>query len=344
MGEQDLETLCRDRELRTGEIFGENAFYGMDGIVKRYAGLPADYSLKAIVPHGITLDSDFVSKAERTAPLPAVLCYPPFRAGAYRRKTGKWVVPSASPYLYLLEMMRQEESERDAGRRDSDNSRQGTLFFPAHSTHHITTDMDFEALADFLRDMDDRFQPVDVCLYWRDYNLGRDEPFARRGLRVVSAGHMFDPSFLYRFHRLCRRYRYAASNDIGSQLFYSVSSGCSFFLVGDVEEVNRRGRPEYLPANLLSQDEDIIEAIRRLFSRPVPETTKDQAEFVESVMGREYLLDPRSLREILQKAESMDRWGVWRGGPLPSFPRLNRLMGRFYPGNVYRSVKKRMAG
>lgn len=344
MDEQDLHTLCRDRELRTGEIFGENAFYGMDRIVKTYAGLPPGYPLKAIIPHGITLDSDFVSKAERTAPLPAVLCYPPFRADAYRRRTGKWVVPSASPYLYLLEMFRQEQKTGSAGERDGEGAREGTLFFPAHSTHHITTDMDFEALAEFLQGMEERFQPVDVCLYWRDYNLGRSEPFERRGLRVVSAGHMFDPEFLFRFHELCRGYRYAASNDIGSQLFYTVSSGCSFFLVGDVEQVNRKGRPEYLPANLLSQDEDIIDTIRRLFSRPVAETTKEQAEFVERVMGREYFLDPRSLREVLRKAEKMDRWGVWSGGLPPSFPRLNRVMGRFYPGSVYRAIRERLAG
>lgn len=333
MNADRLEELCRDRELETPEICTENGFYGMASILKRYAGLPADEPLKAVIPHGVCLDSDFVSKTEIRCALPLHLCYPPYRARAVRRKTHKRVVLSAAPYCYLMEL---SEAKREDPR--------GTLFFPAHSTHHITTTMNYERLADRLVRLDERFQPVHVCLYWRDYNLGRAEPFLERGLEVVSAGHMFDDRFLYRLHELCCRYRYAASNELGSHIFYSVKSGCSFFLLGSNRGVRRSGRPEMLPANLMQQDEEITGTIRRLFGEPVERPTAEQRSFVDRVLGAEYLRTPEELRSLLERAESLDRWGVWFKDRLPAFPLLNRSMGRFYPATLFRRLKSRLTG
>lgn len=335
MRNEELDRLCADRELETPEIFGENAFYGMDRIIKRYAGWPQERPLKAVIPHGIVMDRNFVPRAERNIPLPAVLCYPDYRLEAYRRQTGKWVVPAASPYLYMLELF---EKEADGG-KGSTEKREGTLFFPAHSTHHITVEMNYERLAEKLHGLDECLHPVDVCLYWKDYNLGRAKPFLDRGFKVVSAGHMFDPEFLYRFHRLCSGYRYAGSNEIGSNLFYSVKSGCSFFFLR--EEVNRSAEPRRLPENFMNFDHDMAEVIFGMFNRPLPRTSPEQMKLVDGFLGTRHKKTPDELRRVLQRAEKRDRWGVWSGNYVPSFPKLARKMGKFYPGYALRRIKER---
>ena len=139
--QSDLSQLCADRPLETDEIFCGNAFYGNDSILKAYAGLPRSYALKGVVPHGpADFSEDYVWEGERAAPLPAVWCYPPYRERAYVSRTNKKVILSASPFVYVVEMLKNQPRP----------TRRGTIYFPAHSTHWNTSHMDFDRLAEEL--------------------------------------------------------------------------------------------------------------------------------------------------------------------------------------------------
>jgi hypothetical protein len=179
---RDLARVCAPRRLDTCEIFEPNAFYGSDSVLKAYAGLAPDESLKAVVPHGVVFDEGYVWEVERQAMLPAVLAYGENRESAYRRATAKLVIRSAPPFAYAGKLLEGAPAP----------ARAGTLFFPSHSTHRVTWHTDLDGLAEALLALEAKFQPVTVCMYWRDYELGRHLPFSRRGLPVVSAGHMFD--------------------------------------------------------------------------------------------------------------------------------------------------------
>jgi hypothetical protein len=168
--------------LRTAEIFRPNAYYGLDAVLKKYAGLPRNYALKAVVPHGISLArNQFVWDKERDVPLPMVFCYPPFRQQAYVEQTDKFILPSASPFLYVIELLKSHPQPQ----------RQGTIFFPVHSIDRVTVQMDFERMAERLTLLEPEYQPVTVCVFWKDYLLGHHIPFQKRGMRVVSAGHRY---------------------------------------------------------------------------------------------------------------------------------------------------------
>ncbi|MGH8176166.1 MAG: hypothetical protein ACREV5_07905, partial [Steroidobacter sp.] len=81
MAEQDdLRSLCADRPLETPEIFSPNAYYGMDRVLKTYAGVPLARALKFVLPHGIEYSDDYVWSSEIKAPLP-VLVYHPSQRG-----------------------------------------------------------------------------------------------------------------------------------------------------------------------------------------------------------------------------------------------------------------------
>lgn len=59
---------------------------------------------------------------------------------------------------------------------------------------------------------------------------------------------MFDPRFLVRLHHLCSMHRHARSNELGSQLFYTVKASCSYFhLAGETKYVYEATRSEDVP-------------------------------------------------------------------------------------------------
>ena len=61
--------LCQDRELVTSEIHESNDFYGQASVLKRYAGLPLRYSLKAVLEHAPVVQ-DNMWQHDRGARLP----------------------------------------------------------------------------------------------------------------------------------------------------------------------------------------------------------------------------------------------------------------------------------
>lgn len=308
--QEDLIRLCADRELVTPEIFSPNDFYGMAKIIKRYAGLPEKRPLKGVLLHGIRLDDRLIWDAERKASLPAVFCYPPYLYRAFQEKTDKLVIPSTSPYLYMLELMK--------GQRFPE--RMGTIFFPSHSTHHISVAMDFGALANTLLKLDDKYKPITVCMYWRDFELGHHLPFFQKGFKIVSAGHIYDPDFLSRFHRLCSLHKYSASNTLGSHLFYSIKSGCSFFKIKF--DFGLLGHPDVLSEAARPSTARYAEwaKLDKLFSNARATSSTEQLKIVDYYLGVESFKSPVELRTQLLYLEKLDKFGIYRpNGRKPQF-------------------------
>jgi hypothetical protein len=121
----------------------------------------------------------------------------------------------------------------------------GTVAYPSHSTHHIDQQLDWDAYAGRLAALPDKFQPVRVCLYWRDFLLGRWKPFAERGLQVCTAGHIFDPDFADRFYAIMHGARFTCGNSSGSHVYYSTELGIPHFLVHDWPQHYNLGTDPY---------------------------------------------------------------------------------------------------
>lgn len=296
--QEDLIRLCADRPSATNEIFEPNAYYGNDLVLKEYAGLPQSYQLKVVIPHGVVLaqDEGWVWGLEAAAVLPVVLCYPPYRERSYREHTNKRVVLSAAPFLYVAEMLKNGPHPE----------RNGTLFFPSHSTHWDTAYMDDELLAKQLSLLPDEYQPITICMYWRDFNLGRHLPFQNRGMKIVSAGHIYQNQyFLHRLYHLCSLHRYASGNSLGSHIFMSVTAGCSYFHFDKVAYSVKTG----VDIGLAETNHKIASDLTLLFSVPGVTMTDEQMATVDYYLGRRYLRSPTELRKQLQHAERLDKFG-----------------------------------
>lgn len=298
--QENLEALAAEYAPKEDEIFPGNLFYGIDQIIKAYAGFPADYALKVVIPHGIALADDKVWFKELFNPLPSIFYYPDAAKDRYLKNLNdnhirKSLTPIASPFVYLQKLYQDIPKP----------TRKGTLFFLSHSSHYITAETDFEAVAQMLLALPEAYHPVTVCIYWRDYQLGRHHLFAQLGFKIVCAGHMFDPLFLPRLYHLCSLYQYACSNEIGSHLFYTVRSGCSYFQLDIAPSTYTSNDPNRLVWDFSDGQTPILQTLRELFKEPQPEASLQQKELVDHYLSVHHVRSPADLKEQLLESE---RW------------------------------------
>jgi glycosyltransferase involved in cell wall biosynthesis len=298
--QKNLIELCKDRQLITNEIFRPNAYYGINHVLKQYSKIPENTPIRTIIPHGIVLDENHIWMAEKTSLLDTVMVYPPYRKKVYQTKMGKNIQLSASPFCYVKKLLQHLPSPQ----------RSGTLFFPSHSTHHVSVEMDFESLADNLVELSERFQPIKVCIYWRDFNLGHHKPFQERGLPVVSAGHIYDKNFLIRLYHLMSQHKYAAGNSLGSHIFYSTYAGCSYFHLENFP-VNRLGDENVLRRDVAEASLTRKKQLKRIFAIENLNKNHVKNTLSNKYLGSKYLKDPSKLHDqLLQKRREKKQFAV----------------------------------
>lgn len=290
MEDGELQALVRDRHQRTPEVHPPSDFYGHAAALKRYAGLPAERPLAAVVEHGPP-PAPYVWELDARAPFPTFLCAGEQQAELYkRRRHGGTAVPIGPMIHYAAPG---PPPPRPRGR---------LLVFPAHSTHYVKSVYDAPAFARTLAGYRDRFSEITVCLYWKDALHGAAVPYRAEGFDVVSAGHMFDLGFLSRLRALLDGADVVASNQYGSYVPYAVALGRPVWLLQqDVELV---GREKDLARDTLGRDvfEDATREIRRRFSEESDEVTDEQRTVLDPFCGFGHVRAPEEVRALLDDA------------------------------------------
>jgi hypothetical protein len=287
MCETDLDRLCVDLPPDELEIFPPNAWYGAAHVIREYCGWPRDRPLPVVVPHGMQYLATRVWTPERRNWLPAIYSFPPYRDVAYRTGTRKRVIPGCSPWLYLPP----EKGGTGEGRGE-------VLLMPTHSTHHIVADMDHARFADVARQ---KFpgRSIVCCLYWRDVQLGHAHVYQRKGLGVVSAGHMFDPLFLHRLKTILGRAALVLTNDLGTHAFYAASIGVPV-IVDSVVEARWDAAPQALARDFLpGTNAAMYDYCNLLYRRPDPDISL-QRRAAEEMLGKERMHSPEELHALLE--------------------------------------------
>ncbi len=297
--QEDPIALCQsDPVEQPAEVFRYNALYGFAWTLKRYAGYPMDESVMAVIPHGVYLDARSWCNYENQSSLKAVLNYPAYRVRVWQEETDKVVVPSASPFLYALELFHERFGTPDPG--------EGTIFFTAHTVSAMRTTAQWSRIADQLLELDERYQPVTVCMYHVDVTKRLHLPFEHRGIPVVAAGHGDDPRFIYRWLHLLHQHRYAASNDLGSAVFYANAAGKPVFLLDEL------ARHTHDPSLHLVKQRPVSTQVLQT-KRHLTELFRTQGEglgaelraTVGYMLGAENLKPPDGLREDLEYVASL---------------------------------------
>ncbi len=300
LNQEDLPSLCPDRPLVTSEIHTSNDFYGQASVLKEYVGLPNHYPLKVILEHGLSLD-DCIWDGDRYAKLPIFLSPSFHRSLIQQRETGKPSIPIGFGFLYAMELYKKKYETIS-----SQIERQGTIVFPSHSTHHIKTVFDFEGYANRLKALPEKFQPITICLYWKDFLHGHHRFYENNGLKVVTAGHIYDPNFFYRFFDICRQFKYATSNNIGTHLFLAVKSGCSFFYTHSSEIKHELDTNTYI-GGFTSMFNQIKNESIALFTEQKDKINDQQLKFVDKYIGTASFKTQSEIKQLLLEAEFRDK-------------------------------------
>lgn len=308
-GQNNLSELCAPMDRDHSAGFRNNSAFGITTILKRYAGFPEDYPVRFAIEHGLKFNEGGILpnavKHFRTILVPSHE-----RAETLARLTDKSAEAIGFGFLYAKHLY-----DEEFGSTPPNSERKGTLFMPLKSTRRTTIDVDHAAYAKILLSLPQRFQPVAVCVFWLDYQRDVHRAYEEAGLPLVTAGHRHHPDFLLRMYDLMRQFRYAASNEIGTNLCISIAAGCRFFYV--------RG-PEYtriVDEDKTSTDErsgDAYEINRaksqRLFPKPVDEHTPEQLAFVDRFIGTPSFKSRQELRNIMLKAHrSQESRPFWHG-------------------------------
>lgn len=284
-------------------------------------------SIKAVIEHGVPVD-DYIWSAETLAMANAFLAVTSKRGQLLSSNSGKVCVPIGFSFLYAM-----NDFSTLYPTEDLNASRTGTVVFPAHSSHHIIAEFDYQSYADELIRLPDKYHPVVVCMYWKDWLIGRARPFLDRGLPVVSAGHIYDDLFQYRLYDICRHFRFATSNILGTHLFSSVKAGCSFFLTGrdcGISYSNLLNMPFEASCSNPTETKRLA---HELFNKPVNLVTSRQLEFVDSCIGTAYFRGKKEMRSILCLLDIYDK--------LPSLSSAAKLGPRFLlPPYLHRRVSR----
>lgn len=298
---EELDSAAAERPEYTSELFRPNDYYGFATVIKKYSGLSPDYALPGIVPHGTRLTAH-VWEPEINHPLPNLLLESRHDQEVYARITKKSSYAIGAPFYYALRQMGSE----GGGRGDKPS---GTIVLPAHSTHHVTAVFDQERFIDYLKTLGEEFQPLTICLYWRDVQLGRHRKYIEAGFPTVTAGHMFDHDFLYRLVRILAPHRYCFVNEIGTGALYSAAMGLPVRIfeqqreiVGDNEDRVRE-----------SSCTDVVPLARDFHATAgmsLEEAVPVQERLAKEALGYESLLEPGELRALLERltAEIKQKW------------------------------------
>ena len=303
--EAQLRDLARDRRLVTPELHEANDYYGHATVLKAYAGLPPNHSLKAVIEHGPPIAGRWLWNPDVLSRLPVVLCASARRAREFTEvmAASREAIPIGPPIAYT-----------DGGLSPDPPAERRLLVFPLHSSHLYTTEFDIDGFAAMIEREGAGFDSVEVCLYWRDVLLGAAEPYRARGFDCSTAGHMFDPEFLPRFREIVTRATAVVTNGIGTHLLYAALLDRPTWLVGETAR-DRRPAGSRAAANVAGGfDEAAFKAVTGAFENPTDSLTPSQREIVAEFTGAEHVHSPDALREILHDADERYRRAVpaWR--------------------------------
>jgi hypothetical protein len=218
---------------RENEIFWPNRNYGFSTILKAHAGWELARPLPAVMPHGVRLELYGAKQAHPFDVHPqirAALAYPAFVETAYAGTAGiDKVVGICSPFLYALAEFQRRFPETGL--------REGTVFFPRHSTAAKKVRSPYLAIAEALHGLPQNYHPVRVCVHWQDAVDGLAEFFRSQGFPVLCCGGLHDPRFLFRLLHFFSSCRYSCSQALTSNTFYSLAAGVETFLLDAPVEI-----------------------------------------------------------------------------------------------------------
>jgi hypothetical protein len=132
-------------------------------------------------------------------------------------------------------------SQKHRLRKSSEEESSGTLAFVPHSVPGM--ELEAFSVSDYIKELlslPAEFHPISLCFHVHDLNLKTMMIAIQLGIGVETVGAPLSPSYARRFYKLIRKFKFATSPGIGSQLFYCQELGLEYFLFDPSKKFQRR--------------------------------------------------------------------------------------------------------
>ncbi|WPU65839.1 hypothetical protein [Peredibacter starrii] len=264
-------------------------YYGMGRIIREMGYYPRKWALCISTDHGPSQDDEAL-RFELTHKYPVILFHSMRRTIAWRSASARLAFCSGSPFAFY---------RRKNQIRISKNAI-GTLAFHTHSTDQISVKQQIFEYIEELNSLPEIYQPVEICMYYKDVEKGLHLEYLSKGFVVHTAGHIQDINFVENFYNILKNFRYTTSNSFGSHAFYSVEMGLPFFIYGKKPIRHNCGdstRPQgdYDLTKISKQYASVTD----LFSNVRDSISHEQAQVTIAELGLEDSLNRSQLAVVL---------------------------------------------
>jgi hypothetical protein len=285
--ESDNFWISKVKLLNIGGILMLSSFYGLDAIIREYAGLSPGLPLLCRYQHGWTPLTE-ANPNEVLTDKPLMLVFSRRRLQAWNEASNIPAAIMGTPFVHYRKLKQIEK----------DIAANGTVAFPAHSTRLIDAVFDIDGYCQQLKSLPIEFHPITICLHADDLVKKKDEIYKKYGFNIVTAGPKFVPGFEYvqKFYEILKSHKYATSNQAGSYSFYAVEMGIPFFILGEPAE---HSGVRFLPSKYKIVDFPMGAFATKMFQGPTQVISEEQKKFVEEELGVHDCLSGIELRQLL---------------------------------------------
>ena len=297
----DVENLAKNikdthfREVLRGEIF--LARYGMNRVLKKYAGFPMDYKIHVLFEHGVNY-TDNVSGGFRIHEYLPSMVASQYRVNVLKQQKGYKGAYAIGPYIHYADpLLTKEEIKAEKERLG-----RTLLVFPSHSVNTTTAKFNIEEWINKIKETSKDFDSVRICMYYQDVLLKRHVPYQKEGFEVVTAGNYNDYYFMPRLKSIIKTSDITMANSIGSHLGYSLYLNKPHYLFK--QSITYEHDNEF-DGNLVDEAVtkekscDNTANITKLFSVYQENITKEQYELISYLWGFDEVKTPSELKELI---------------------------------------------
>ena len=270
------------------EFYGSVNYYGINKIIKKYAGFPEEIPLPVGIQHGWTI---FTSKHDALYNAEENWYWSDEIEQKYQEKfKGLNTRAIGAPFLYLLKIINYFELPL--------SQRKGSIVFPSHSSALIGMECDFNEYADVLDRLPDEYKPITVCVYHLDRDKGLDKPFLEKGFEVVVNGtNLYETNFLKNYVLNTQTKKYAFSNQMTSALLFASAMGLTSYFYGP-PFTTKSIDPNYQGIDYTKHHRQWESEYNKYFTFPNCDLEAQQ-KLAARELGKDKILSPSQMRWLL---------------------------------------------
>ncbi|WP_296807564.1 hypothetical protein [uncultured Methanobrevibacter sp.] len=297
----DVENLAKTikdthfSEVLRGEIF--LARYGMNSVLKKYAGFPMDYKIHVLFEHGV-IYTDYVSGGFRIHEYLPSMVASQYRINILKQQKGYKGAYAIGPYIhYANPLLTKEEIKAEKERLG-----RTLLVFPSHSINTTTSKFNIEEFINKIKETSKDFDSVRICMYYQDVLLKRHVSYQKKGFEVVTAGNYNDYYFMHRLKSIIKTSDITMANDIGTHLGYCIYLNKPHYLFKQSithEHANKFDGNLVDEAVTKQKFSNNVTNITKLFSEYHETITKEQYELISYLWGFNEVKTHSELKELI---------------------------------------------